>query len=269
MPDAGIDRSEAPDPAAAVRGRDGADARRLDARLEPGEPRPAARGCAERAARPDRRRRVRQSEHLRRFHRDGELHAARGERAALQPLPRHGALLADQGSAADGPQPPPGRLRHGGRVLRPLPGLQRDDPARLRAVPAHPPGERLPDRSVREVAPDPGQPAGVLGAVRSLADPARVRLLLGLPRRRGRAVRPADRREPEDDRRPRGQGRRAVLLPGRSRRTRRSTGFTGSAPRSRRHRGSPTSRPAAATRRTTCRASGRTSTAARSTRDGT
>ena len=44
---------------------------------------------------------------------------------------------------------------------------------------------------------------------------ARVRLLLGLPRRRGRPVRPADRREPEDHRRPRGEGRRAVLLPGR------------------------------------------------------
>ena len=51
-----------------------------------------------------------------------ELHAARGERAALQPLPRHGALLADQGGAADRAQPPPGRLRHGGRVLRPVPG---------------------------------------------------------------------------------------------------------------------------------------------------
>ena len=37
--------------------------------------------------------------------------------------------------------------------------------------------------SVREVASDAGQPAGVLGAVRPLADAARVRLLLGLPRR--------------------------------------------------------------------------------------
>jgi arylsulfatase A-like enzyme len=46
-------------------------------------------------------------------------------------------------------------------------------------------------------------------------------------------------------------------------------GCIGSAPRSRRRRGSPTSLPAAATRRTTCRASGRTSTAARSTRGGT
>ena len=43
---------------------------------------------------------------------------ARGQRAALQPLPRHGALLADQGRAADGAQPPPRRLRHGRRVLR-------------------------------------------------------------------------------------------------------------------------------------------------------
>ena len=44
---------------------------------------------------------------------------------------------------------------------------------------------------VREVASDPGQPAGVLRAVRPLADQAWVRLLLGLSRRRGRAVRPA------------------------------------------------------------------------------
>ena len=178
------DRPHQPsDPAPAVRGRDEADARRLQARLGPGEPRPAARGRAECASRPDRRRRLRQSEHVRRSDPDPELHSARGERAALQPLPRHGALLADEGGAVDGAQPSPGRLRHGGRVLRALPGLQRDHPARLRAVSAHPPGERLPDRRVREVASDPGQPAGVLGAVRPLADPARVRLLLGLPRR--------------------------------------------------------------------------------------
>ena len=59
----------------------------------------------------------------------------------------------------------------------------------------------------------PDDQQGVGRAVQPLADRARVRLLLGLPRRRGRPVRPADHREPEDDRRARGQGRQAVLLP--------------------------------------------------------
>ena len=214
------DRSQqAADPASAVRRCHEEDAGGLRAGLESGDARRAAGGRAERAARADRRRRVRQPEHVRWCDPDAELHAARGERAALQPLSRHGALLADQGGAADGAQSPPGRLRHGRRVLRPLPGLQRDRPARLRAVSAHPAGERLSDRGVREIGIlTPVQPAGLLGAVRPLAEPARVRLLLGLPRRRGRTVRPPDRREPEDRRRAGGQGRRAVLLPGRPRR---------------------------------------------------
>ena len=173
----------ASDPTSPVRWRDGPDARRLDGGLEPGAPRPAAGGRAERAARADRRCRLRQPEHLRRSDLDAELHPARGQRAALQPLPRHRAVLADQGGAAHRAQPPPRRFRHGGRVLRALPGLQRDHPARLRAVPAHPPGERLHDGRVREVASDAGQPAGLLGPLRPLADAAGIRLLLGLPRR--------------------------------------------------------------------------------------
>ena len=49
----------------------------------------------------------------------------------------------------------------------------------------------------RQVAPDAGRPAGLERALRPLAQRARVRLLLGLPRRRGGPVRPADHREPE------------------------------------------------------------------------
>ena len=64
----------------------------------------------------------------------------------------------------------------------------------------------------------PDNQQGFSGPFRPLADPARLRLLLGVPRRGGRSVRPADRREPEDGRRTRGEGRRAVLLPGRPRR---------------------------------------------------
>ena len=43
----------------------------------------------------DRRRRVRQPQHLRGPHPDAELHADGRGRAALQPVPRDGALLPD------------------------------------------------------------------------------------------------------------------------------------------------------------------------------
>ena len=111
----------------------------------------------------------------------------------------------------------------------------------------------------------PGQPAGLERAVRPLAHRARVRLLLGLPRRRGGPVRPADHREPEG---PWASRRARTASPTTSRTTwprRRSTGCTACAPSSRRRPGSCTTRPAAATRRTTCRGSGRTSTRASST----
>ena len=116
---------------------------------------------------------------------------------------------------AHGPQPASGRVRPRRRVLRPVPRLQRHHPARLRDAPADPAGERLHDRRDREVAPDAGQPAGLERPLQPLAHRARVRLLLGLPRRRGGPVRPADHREPEGPGRPRGQGRQALLLPGR------------------------------------------------------
>ena len=102
---------------------------------------------------------------------------------ALQPLSRHGRLLADPVCLADRPQPAPRRLRPRRRVLRAVPGLQRDHPARLRDAAADPAGERVHDRRAREVAPHAGQPAGVGRAVQPLALRARVRLLLGLPRR--------------------------------------------------------------------------------------
>ena len=63
------------------------------------------------------------------------------------------------------------------------------------------------------LTPDDQQGSG--GPVQPLADRARLRLLLGLPRRGGGPVRPSHHREPEGRWRPRGQGRKAVLLPGR------------------------------------------------------
>ena len=120
----------------------------------------------------------------------------------------------------------------------------------------------------REVASDARQPAGLERAVQPLAERARVRLLLGLPRRRGGPVRPAHHREPEGLGRAGGQGREALLLPGRH--GREGDRLAPSSARgAARDRGSCTTRPAAATLRTKCRESGRTSTRASSTRAGT
>ena len=121
--------------------------------------------------------------------------------AALQPLPRHGDVLADPGGAAHGPQPPRGRDgRHPG-VLRRLPGLLGDAAAGRGAVPEGPEGERLLDGGDRQVAPDAGGRAGTGRPVRPLAERLGLRLLLGLPGSRGRPVRHDDRREPEVHRR--------------------------------------------------------------------
>ncbi len=203
------------DPAPAVRRRDGEDSRGLQARLEPGGPGRASGGCPERAPRPDRRRRLREPEYLRRPDRHAELHAHGGGGAPLQPLPRDRGVLPDPGGDAHGPQPAPRRLRPRRGVLRALPGLQRHHSARLRDAAADPAGERLHDLLHRQVASDPGRPAGLERALQPLAVRARVRLLLGLPGRRGGPVRPPHHREPEGSGRSRGHRRQAVLLPGR------------------------------------------------------
>ena len=74
----------------------------------------------------DRRRRVRQPEHVRRSDPDAELHAHGRGGPALQPLPRDGALLADPRGAADRAQQPRRRVRLDRRVRGRLPGLLGD-----------------------------------------------------------------------------------------------------------------------------------------------
>ena len=133
---------------------------------------------------------------------------ARGGRA-LQPVPRHRALLADAGGAADRPQQPRGRLRLDRRVLDRVPRLHGVRPGRLRSVPEDPAGQRVQHRGVRQVAPDAGRPAGSRRAVRPLAGRLGVRLLLRVPRRGLGPVGPVPGREPEDHRHPRGLLRRA------------------------------------------------------------
>ena len=235
-----------------------------------GHPTPPA-GRAERAAGPDRRRRLRQPEHLRRSDPDAELHADGRARAAVQPVPRHGAVLADPGGAADRPEQPRRRVRLDRRVRRRVPRLLGDPAAGLRAAAADPARQRLQHGRVRQVAPDARRPAGSGRAVRPLAERLGVRLLLRDPRRRLEPVGPVPGREPEDHRHAGGVLRRGepVLLPRRDGGPRRSSGCTASAPRTPTSRSSSTSRPAAATRRTTSPRSGPTSTRGSSTRAGT
>ena len=159
---------------------------------------------------------LRQPEHLRRSDRHTELHADGRGGPAVQPLPRHRALLADAGRAADRPQQPRRRLRLDRRVRRRLPGLHGDAAARLRPAAADPAGQRLQHRRVRQVAPDAGRAAGAGRAVRPLAERLGVRLLLRDPRWRVEPVGPVPGREPEDHRHPAGLLRRGEpLLPAR------------------------------------------------------
>ena len=76
-----------------------------------------------------------------------------GRGPALQPLPRHGAVLADAGRAALGAEPSRRRLRLDRRVRRRLAGLQRAPGPRAPRHRQDPPGQRLLHGRVRQVAP--------------------------------------------------------------------------------------------------------------------
>ncbi len=209
------DRSRLPIRRETVRRSGQPDARRLAAGLEPDRASDPARRRAERAAGAHRRRRVRQPEHLRRPDPDAELHADRRGRPALQPVPRHRAVLAHAGGAADRAEQPRGRVRLGRRVRGRVPRLLRDPAAGLRAAASDPAGQRLQHGGLRQVAPDARRPAGPGRAVRPVAERVGLRLLLRVPRRRLEPVGPVPGREPEDHRHSRGVLRRggSVLLP--------------------------------------------------------
>ena len=133
----------------------------------------------------------------------------------LQPLPRDGGLLAHARGPPDRAQPPPrGHGRHR-RVPGAVPGLHRPAPAHDRAAAQDPAGERVRHRRLRQVAHDarPGHGSG--GPVPVLAAGVGLRPLVGLPDRRGRPVRPGHRPGQHRHRRAGGQGREALLLPGR------------------------------------------------------
>ena len=141
---------------------------------------------------------------------------ARGRRA-LQPVPRHRALLADTGRAPDRAQQPHGGRRLGRRVLGRVPRVLGHAAAGLRAAAADPPRQRLQHCRFRQVAPHAGRAARARGPVRPVAQRMGLRLLLRDPRGRLEPVGPVPGREPEDHRHSARVLRRreSVLPPGR------------------------------------------------------
>ena len=143
-----------------------------------------------------------------------------------------------------------------------FPGYSAILPRGLRAAAPDPARQRLQHGRVREVAPDTRRSAGSGRAVRPVAERLGLRLLLRDPRRRFEPVGSVPGREPEDHRdRPASSTTTRIRTTSRMRwPTTRSSGCTGCARRTRTSRSSCTSRPDAATRRTTWRRSGPTST---------
>ena len=125
----------------------------------------AAGGRAERPARVDRRRGFREPVDVRGAGLDPEHDAGRRAGAHVQPLPRHGAVLALPGRAFDRPQPPHGGVRVDRGAAGPVPGLHGLGSEGLRFVRPRAPGQRLQHRRFRQVAPDPRSPPGRGGAV--------------------------------------------------------------------------------------------------------
>ena len=111
--------------------------------------------------------------------------AAGGERAQVQPLPHHRALLADAGGPADRAQPPHGRhgRDHGDRHRRAR--LQLDPAQHLRPARRDAQAQRLLHRAVRQVPRGAGLGDEPDGPVRRTGRRRRrLRVLLRLHRRR-------------------------------------------------------------------------------------
>ncbi len=143
---------------------------------------------AQRAHRADRRHGLRPVERLRRAdpHADG---GAPGQgRAALQPVPHHGALLADPRGAAQRPQPSHEQhgLDHGDGHRLPRP--DRAAPQQRGAAGRDAAAQRLQHRRLRQVARDRGLGGQPVRPDRPLADPLGLRQVLRLHRRRDQPV---------------------------------------------------------------------------------
>ena len=146
------------------------------------------------------------------------------------------------------------------------PGYNATWPANRRERREDPSRQRLHNRRLRQMAPHARQPARAGRAVRPLAQRPGVRLLLGLPRRRQRPVRPRRRREQHDRSACRGGGKARIITSRPTWPIGQSGGCTRSGPKISRSPGSCTTRPGARTRRTRCEGVERAGTGASSTR---
>ena len=203
------------DPRPELRRHDRQDDRQVGPGLDDHSGAEGARERAERPPHPHRRRGVRPAGHLRRARRDSQSDARRADGPLLQPLPRRRALLADQGRDAHRAKPAPRGHGLGRRVPGAVPRLHRRRAEELCRGSAHPQGERLRDRRVRQVAHDARSRAGRRGPVRALAAELGLQPLLGLSQRRRGSVGSASHAGQHEHRRAGGLGRQAVLLPGR------------------------------------------------------
>ena len=153
----------------------------------------AAGRRAQRARGAARRRRLRLLVGLRRPVPDTGLRAPGEQRAALQPLPHHGAVLADAPGAADRAQPPRGRHGRDHRDRHLGAGLQLAAPQHGGAARRDPEAQRLLHGAVRQVPRGAGVADEPDGTVRELAvRRRRLRALLRLHRRGDEPVRAGD-----------------------------------------------------------------------------
>ena len=174
----------------------------------------AAGGRAERADRPARRRRLRRVERVRRAVPHADRRAAGRGRAAVQPVPHHGAVRADPAGAADRPQPPLGRDGQHHRDRDVGAGQQLAAAEHQGAAGDDAEAERLLDGAVRQVPRGAGVAVLADGAVRRVAvGRRRVRDVLRVHRRREQPVGPGAVRRHDPGRAAGDRRRRATTSP--------------------------------------------------------
>ena len=204
MSDKTIDRTTCPSDRRSF-GHGPTDARRLGAGLGLRCSDPAAGGRAERPARPDRRRRLRQPVHFGGPCQTPTLDEARRRRASTYNRFHVTALCSPTRAALlSGPEPP--RRRASARSpSSPAAGraTTRPGPKSAAGVAADPPGQRLLHRRVRQVAPDARQPAGPGRPVRPLAERPGASTTSGASSAASGPVRPGPDREQHHHRRAR------------------------------------------------------------------
>ena len=151
----------------------------------------SAEGRAQRADHPDRRRRVRLVERIRRPVPDAERGKTGGGRPEVQPLPHHRPLLADAPGPVDRAQPPFRRHGRHHRNRHRRAGIQLRAAQYDFAAGADAEAQRLLDGAVRQMPRSAGVGDEPGRAVRRLANGRRrLRVFLWLHRRRGEPVVP-------------------------------------------------------------------------------